>query len=61
MGTLFVRAAALSPLTFSLPVWAALVYVPNAGSGTVSVIDSASSRVVQTIAVCKLPWGAAIR
>jgi YVTN family beta-propeller protein len=37
------------------------LYVANGRSDNISVIDTVTRQVVQTIAVGKLPWGVVIR
>jgi YVTN family beta-propeller protein len=37
------------------------LYVANGRSDDISVIDTTTQQVVQTIAVGKLPWGVVIR
>ena len=50
-------------LVFALPLAAfaaPFAYVPNEGSGTVSVIDTATDQVVAEIAAGKKPRGTAV-
>ncbi|MDE2296550.1 MAG: hypothetical protein KGK18_00130, partial [Burkholderiales bacterium] len=58
-----VLASLALALALSLPVAALaapFAYVPNEGSGTLSVIDTASDQVVATIPVGKKPRGTVV-
>src|SRR4051794_33452916 len=52
--------AALLACCASLTLAAPFAYVPNEGSGTLSVVDTASDSVVAEVAVGKKPRGTAI-
>ncbi|HEX7954459.1 MAG TPA: hypothetical protein VF523_15455, partial [Burkholderiales bacterium] len=52
---------ALLPLfAASLAIAAPNAYVPNEGSGTVSVIDTATDQIIKTIPAGKKPRGSAV-
>ncbi|MEO8159314.1 MAG: hypothetical protein ABI648_16065, partial [Betaproteobacteria bacterium] len=52
--------ALLPLLTASLALGAPNAYVPNEGSGTVSVIDTSTDQVIKTIPAGKKPRGTAV-
>src|SRR5882672_1823070 len=57
---ILVSLLALSLTVASAAVAAPFAYVSNFGSGTVSVVDSASNTVVATVTVGAMPWGVAV-
>src|SRR5690242_725656 len=54
------RALAAASIVLSLPVFAATAYVPNEGSATISVIDTATDKVTDTLRFGKKPRGIAV-